>query len=161
MDLTAPAAATGLAVAEDTGASPDDGITSDATPTFSWDAATDANGIWKYQYSLNGGGWADAAGIGWLAQEALHKRPDLAAGWPCLMVDGFDDLTSVQLAVLRELSGRVDELTITLTGDIGRDRLQAHRRFLRTRERIEDQLGIKAQPLPFVAESVTRAPALA
>ena len=58
------------------------------------------------------------------------------------MVDGFDDLTSVQLAVLRELSGRVGELTIALTGELGRAAPQAHRRFLRTRERIEERLGV-------------------
>jgi ATP-dependent helicase/DNAse subunit B len=118
-----------------------------------------------YQDHLHDAEWADAAGTGWLAQEALHAQPDLAAGWPCVMVDGFDDLTSVQLAVLRELGGCVGELAIALTGEMGRHsrpavRRHAHRRFLHTRERIEERLGIEAQALPEAVESVTRAPTL-
>jgi len=113
-----------------------------------------------YQQRLQEKEWADAAGTGWLAQEALHKHPDLAAGWRCVMVDGLDDLTSVQLAVLRELSGRVDQLLIALTGTSDRGRTRAHRRFLRTRDRIEERLGVEALPLPGGAHSAPRAPAL-
>jgi ATP-dependent helicase/nuclease subunit B len=120
-----------------------------------------------YQERLREKEWADAAGIGWLAQEALHERPDLAVGWPCLLVDGFDDLTSVQLAVLHELSGQVDELLIALTGAPGRARPRAHRRFIRTRTRIQVQPGIQARPLPaplaapVPAAHGTRAPPMA
>lgn len=47
VDLTAPSAPTDVAV---------DGS------VLSWDAVADANGIWKYQYRINGGDWIDTAG---------------------------------------------------------------------------------------------------
>jgi len=102
-----------------------------------------------YQVWLQDEGWADHAGVGWLAAEALEDHPEIAKGWPCVMVDGFDDLTSVQLQVLKGLAGRVDRMTITLTGTVeGGSRPLVHKRFLRTRERLEKELGLQAQPLP-------------
>ena len=58
IELTAPAQLSGIAMADDTGVLPDDHITSDATPTFSWQAAADAD-FWTYQYRLGAGGWID------------------------------------------------------------------------------------------------------
>ncbi|MGC9396795.1 MAG: UvrD-helicase domain-containing protein [Anaerolineae bacterium] len=69
-----------------------------------------------YQERLQHEGWADFAGLGWLTAEALAHHPDVGRDWSHLFVDGFDDLTSVQVDVLRHLAGRVDELVITLTG---------------------------------------------
>jgi len=62
-DTTPPSAPTNLTMADDTGSSSTDGITSDTTPTFSWSAATDASGIWKYQYQFDGGAWTDTTGL--------------------------------------------------------------------------------------------------
>jgi ATP-dependent helicase/nuclease subunit B len=114
-----------------------------------------------YQKSLRAEGWADTPGIGWLAQEALRDRPDVARDWLCVIVDGFDDLTSVQLALLSELSRRVGELSIALTGALdGTARPRAHRRFDGTRRRIQEALNLVAQPLPPAPAVGPRAPTL-
>ena len=101
-----------------------------------------------YQVRLQTEGWADYAGIGWLAAEAMQERVDLRLGWPCVMVDGFDDLTEVQITLLEGLAGRVDDLTITLTGCVtGAQRPLAHQRFLETRRTLEHRLGVEARAL--------------
>jgi ATP-dependent helicase/DNAse subunit B len=115
-----------------------------------------------YQQRLQEEKWADPAGIGWLAAEVLARRSALGQEWPLLLVDGFDDLTTVQIRVLEALSSRVGELLITLTGTTaGRPRTLLHKRFLRTRARLEERLGIQAEPLPGPAGPERRAPALA
>jgi len=114
-----------------------------------------------YQERLRAEGWADRAGMGWLAVEALEERaPEVARGWPLLVVDGFDNLTPVQLALLRVLVGRVDEMIVTLTGTgDGSERPLAHGRFDRTRRLLEETLKVQASPL---AGQVSRqSPALA
>jgi ATP-dependent helicase/DNAse subunit B len=103
-----------------------------------------------YQQRLQARGWADRAGLGWLAVEALEERaPRVACDWPLLVVDGFDNFTSVQLALLKVLSSRVGETIITLTGTSdGRERPLVHRRFDETREKLEAALGVTATPIP-------------
>ncbi|HQI83411.1 MAG TPA: PD-(D/E)XK nuclease family protein [Anaerolineae bacterium] len=115
-----------------------------------------------YQERLQQEGWADFAGLGWLTAEALARHPDVGLDWSHLFVDGFDDLTSVQVDVLRQLAGRVGELVITLTGSPGDDaRALIHHRFDRTRRHLETALGIMAEPLPTRVTPDPRAPALA
>jgi len=103
-----------------------------------------------YQEHLQDQGWADRAGLGWLAVESLEERaPQVARDWPLLVVDGFDNFTPVQMALLRILAGRVGELIITLTGTTdGSERPLVHRRFNRTRQQLENALGVEAEPLP-------------
>ncbi len=103
-----------------------------------------------YQTQLQAQGWADRAGLGWLAVEALEQRaPHVARAWPLLLVDGFDNFTAVQIALLKVLAGRVGELVITLTGTLdGVGRAQVHRRFNTTRDRLETTLQVKGEPLP-------------
>ena len=129
-----------------------------------------------YQTRLRAQGWADRAGLGWLAVEALRspepageqRAPDVGRDWPLLAVDGFDSFTPIQIALLRALAGRVGELVVTLTGeqDGGRVR-QVDRRFAKTRTALEAALGTHAVPLPHMdihMGGVTppiRAPALA
>jgi len=98
-----------------------------------------------YQEQLQPAGWADFAGLGWLAVGALARHLDVGRDWSHLFVDGFDDLTSVQVAVLRHLSGRVGELVITLTGNPeGTERRLAQSRFNRARKSLEAALKITA-----------------
>ena len=114
-----------------------------------------------YQKRLQDQGWADRAGLGWLAVEALEERaPDVARDWPLLVVDGFDNFTPVQLALLRVLVGRVGRMIVTLTGTAdGSRRPFVHRRFDDTRRRLEETLDVEAASLP---ERVShQAPALA
>lgn len=114
-----------------------------------------------YQASLQAHGWTDYAGLGWLAAEALEQHPEAAQGWPALLLDGFDDLTSVQRRVLRLLAGRVRETLIALTGGPGGQAPRiVHRRAARTRAALEADLGVVAEPLP-VAPVSERAAALA
>ncbi len=103
-----------------------------------------------YQERLQAHGWADRAGLGWLAVEALEDRaPHVAQDWPLLVVDGFDNFTPVQLALLEVLAARVEKLIITLTGNSdGGQRPLAHRRFEKTRQALEAALGLQATRLP-------------
>ncbi|MGC9467250.1 MAG: PD-(D/E)XK nuclease family protein [Anaerolineae bacterium] len=103
----------------------------------------------SYQRHLQAQDWADFAGVGWLAAEVLASDQHVDFDWSLVLVDGFDDLTTVQTRVLRHLAGRVENLTISLTGDLdGEPRDFVHRRFNRTRERLEASLGVVAEPLP-------------
>ncbi|MBN1261206.1 MAG: UvrD-helicase domain-containing protein, partial [Anaerolineae bacterium] len=102
----------------------------------------------RYQERLQDESWADWAGQAWLAVEALERAPNLCSEWDFVAVDGFDDLTTLQVDLLRQLAGRVGELVITLTGAAESARPLVHRRFLRTQARLETALGIKAEPLP-------------
>lgn len=114
-----------------------------------------------YQNHLAQQNWADWAGLGWLAVELLetgHPMPALD-GRP-LIVDGFDNLTEVQVSLLGALARRADPLLIVLTGTIdGSTRNLVHRRFNQTHRRLELALGVTATPLP--ATLVPPRPALA
>ena len=120
-----------------------------------------------YQARLQAQGWADRAGLGWLAVEALEKRaPDVGRDWPLLEVDGFDSFTPIQVALLRALAGRVEELVVTLTGERCDGPITlAHRRFARTRATLEAALGARAEPFPvtprLLRSSASPPPALA
>ncbi len=103
-----------------------------------------------YQQRLQEQGWADRVGLSWLAVEALEQRaPAACSQWPLLIVDGFDDFTPIQLALLRAMADRVGEFHLTLP--------QAEQlefpRYARTRQVVEAALGVAAQPLP--PQSVT------
>jgi len=114
-----------------------------------------------YQERLQERRWADAAGLGWLAVEALDQRaPQVARDWPLLVVDGFDNFTPVQLDFLAVLAGRVQEMVFTLSGATERgERPLVHRRFERTRALVEERLAVEAAPLP--QHTSHQAPALA
>ena len=105
-----------------------------------------------YQERLQEQGWADYVGLGWLAVEALEGDERAAAGWTLLAIDGFDNFTETQVALLKILAGRAQELVIALTGDpeisTGDSPRRVHRRFHKTRRRLEEALEIRAQSLP-------------
>lgn len=114
-----------------------------------------------YQNHLAQQNWADWAGLGWLAVEMLETgQPMPAMDSRPLIVDGFDNLTEVQISLLRALAQRADPLLIVLTGMVdGSPRNLVHRRFNQTRRRLELALGVTATPLP--AAPVLPRPALA
>lgn len=114
-----------------------------------------------YQNHLSEQNWADWAGLGWLAVEMLETgQPMPALDSHPLIVDGFDNLTEVQISLLRALAQRADPLLIVLTGTVdGSTRNLVHRRFNQTCRRLELALGITATPLP--ATPVLPRPALA
>ena len=105
-----------------------------------------------YESCLHDTRSTDRPGLGWLALERLRQDRH-ACRWPLLVVDGFDDLSQVQIDLLIALADRVDEIIITLTGtppDDSKERSLAHRRFIATRRRIESALGVTARELPGV-----------
>lgn len=111
-----------------------------------------------YQQALWPQAWADLPGLNWLAVEALAWRaPRVGRNWPLLIVDGFDDFTPIQLALLGQLSGRVAEMIILLTGTADGS---TYPRFRRTRERVEEALGVTAVALPDRSDKAAQQPAL-
>ncbi len=98
-----------------------------------------------YQYLLQERDEADRAGLGWLAVEALTETaPAACCQWHLLIVDGFDDFTSIQLALLHTLATRIDHMIVTLP--------QAEQvdftRYATTRRAVEQAVGQTAVPLP-------------
>jgi ATP-dependent helicase/DNAse subunit B len=102
-----------------------------------------------YQEQLRANRWADEEELGWLALRALEDDPQLASDWSLLVVDGFDNLTTVQLDFLRLATPRARETFITLSGAVdGPERGLVQRRFLATRRALEGALGVRAEALP-------------
>ena len=98
-----------------------------------------------YQERLQRKKWADSVGLYWLAVETLQNPNQSACrDWPLLIVDGFDDFTPSQLALLQLLAERVGEFIITLPQAAAVD----YPRYRRTRRQVEEELGITAQALP-------------
>lgn len=111
----------------------------------------------SYQEQLRAQGWADRVGLHWLAAEALRERaPDACCKWPLLIVDGFDDFTPSQLALLTLLADRVNSCTFTLTQGVERN----YPRYQRTLGAAAVALGVTPQPLPAVELPHDRHPAL-
>lgn len=110
-----------------------------------------------YQDQMRAQGWADRVGLHWLAVEALRERTlDACRDWPLLIVDGFDDFTPSQLALLKLLADRVDSCVVTLTQAAQVN----YPRYQRTVEMIADALGVAPQPLPEITPALPRHPAL-
>ena len=104
----------------------------------------------RYQSRLGASEWADYAGMGWLAAEALESRAaHVGRDWPLLVVDGFDNFTQVQIDVMRVLSQRVGRMIVTLTGEpYAAEPRRVHDRFARTRQRIAAALAVTPEALP-------------
>lgn len=85
-----------------------------------------------YQAALQQKGWVDPAGMTWKAAELLEDSPDLSGDWNSIYLDGFDDLSPVQIKFVRALSNQVADCVFTLTGaGPGVVRELVHKRFLR------------------------------
>jgi superfamily I DNA/RNA helicase len=108
-----------------------------------------------YQERLQANAGVDRAGLAWLAVAAVPGRAHGGGDGSLLVVDGFDNFTQVQIDLLRALAPKTSELLITLTGDVS-PRTPAHRRFNRTRARLEAALGVRAEPLPQSAAVAAR-----
>ncbi len=97
-----------------------------------------------YQEQLQERNWADRAGLHWLAVEALEQRATaVCQEWPLVIFDGFDDFSSSQLALMRIIADRARDILITLTEAENVD----FPRYTNTRLKVEESLGIKAEPL--------------
>lgn len=100
-----------------------------------------------YQARLANRAWADRAGLAWLALEAVEESGD-RLGWPLLLVDGYADFTVTQLHLLRALGRHIDELIVTINGDLDHPRPIIDAGYTRARQALEDALAVPAEPLP-------------
>ncbi|MGC9360193.1 MAG: PD-(D/E)XK nuclease family protein [Anaerolineae bacterium] len=104
-----------------------------------------------YQKLLQGLHWVDNEDALVLTRDALERGSLGADGRlpETLIFDGFDDLTPVQVEILRALAVRTD-LTVLLTAH-PQASAERYRRYQRTRAEVEQALGVEARPLPRIA----------
>ena len=74
-----------------------------------------------YQNTLIQHDLVDIEGEGWLALATLQEQPDLLSNTRMLVVDGYDQFTPLQAALVAGLSQRIDETIVTLTRVPGRE----------------------------------------
>lgn len=103
----------------------------------------------QYEQQLASKGLTDYPGLGWMALSLLEESsPSFANDWGLLVLDGFASFTETQLRFLQLVRQHVDKIAVTLTGDWQNTASRTvHRHFDRTRQRIEDVLETRAQPL--------------
>ncbi len=114
-----------------------------------------------YQERLRNEGWADRAGLGWLALETLQKSSDLSSSETYgaesagLWLDGFDSFTGIQLAVIGALYAQGMAITAFLAGDLTAPDLPQYRKFRETQSQLEEVLGVSADSLTHAPPSTT------
>jgi len=92
-----------------------------------------------YQKRLQDENWADNVGEVWLAAETLERNQTICSSWKSLIIDGFDEITPVQLRIILALKAQVSDLMITLTGIKDcTTRPLVHKRFQRIMELLAD-----------------------
>ncbi len=102
-----------------------------------------------YRMRMEDENWVDRATLGTLAVRALQAHTTIGSDWPLLLLDGIDDLTTVELQVLALLAARVERISVFLTGDAeGEKRASSHRRASVTRDCLERALAVRAEALP-------------
>ena len=69
----------------------------------------------RYQETLRRSELADVEGEGWLALATLRAKPRIASHIDMLLAHGYDQFTSVQAALLAQLSRQVAQTHITLS----------------------------------------------
>lgn len=98
-----------------------------------------------YEDELARRDWVDAQGLGQRALRALRAATGTLPAWDPVIVDGYEALTPLQVAVLRALADRGAEVVVALTGEWG----EGSRASWASQGRLE--LAIRhfgAQPLP-------------
>ncbi len=93
-----------------------------------------------YQDTLIAHELNDRDGQGWLALDLLEGRSQFAADVDLILVDGYDQFTTVQARLLEHLAAQSGEMFITLTTVPGRERTIG-RRFERARQRLHEAFG--------------------
>jgi ATP-dependent helicase/nuclease subunit B len=115
----------------------------------------------NYQDKMRQYNLVDREGEGWLALAKLEEEPHLAQHVHLLLVDGYDQFSSVQAAILAALSKQVGEVVITLTkapgdseddpqAEIGRRFKKAYDRLEEEHQKISAMISPKIQPEPLV-----------
>ncbi|NWF67501.1 MAG: PD-(D/E)XK nuclease family protein [Chloroflexi bacterium] len=111
-----------------------------------------------YQDKLKKHDLVDREGEGWLALEALQNddqrlvnRQPLQLHLPLalLLIDGFDQFTSLQARLIARLAGRAGQALITLTTVTAREDTIG-RRFAQALERLKESYKFENQPQPTI-----------
>ena len=98
----------------------------------------------KYRDQLTENNWVDTTGLVWVAVDILAGQPDIHLDWDSLIVDGFDDLSPVQLELIISISQILPDVTVTITGaGEGATRPLVHKRFNHLRTEIENKQDIE------------------
>ncbi len=85
----------------------------------------------EYRKQLINNNWVDPTGLVWMAVNILAGNLERAPKWDKLIVDGFDDLSPVQMELISALSRSLPNVTITITGsEQGSVRPLVHKRFI-------------------------------
>ena len=90
-----------------------------------------------YQSRLQEHSIVDRDGEGWLALEALQADADLCSHIDLLIVDGFDQFTPLQAALIALLSKCVEQAEVTLTTVPGREE-GVGRRFMAAQQALQE-----------------------
>jgi ATP-dependent helicase/nuclease subunit B len=97
----------------------------------------------RYQELVQREDLVDLEGEGWLALEAIENNLNLGLDVSLLLIDGYDQFTPVQAALIAQLSSRVGETIITLTKAPderdAREKTVIGRRFVQARDRIIEE----------------------
>jgi ATP-dependent helicase/nuclease subunit B len=93
-----------------------------------------------YQEYLQNHNLVDREGQGWLAATVLEENTAITSDLSLLLVDGFDQFTSIQAEILGHLAQRADDTLITLTRVTEREKTVG-RRFERALSRLKEQFG--------------------
>jgi ATP-dependent helicase/DNAse subunit B len=98
----------------------------------------------EYRGLLLKNSWVDPTGLAWMAVDILVDQPDIYPEWDSLIVDGFDDLSPVQLELIISLSQIFPDVTVTITGaGGGTARSLVHKRFNHLRAELENKQQIE------------------
>jgi ATP-dependent helicase/nuclease subunit B len=100
----------------------------------------------RYLKQLEQLNYIDTEGQSWLAIDALVDNPQAGRDIALLVVDGFTSFSGVRRAFLKELSGRVEEVIITLPGEKGFSR-QVNRRSKKEFEQLKNAFEFEEEYL--------------
>lgn len=110
----------------------------------------------RYQHLMQEYDFVDREGEGWLALEAIEKHPDLVRDVDLLLVDGYDQFTPVQTALLSRLSLQAGEVVVTLTKapdeQDAREKPVVGRRFADARDNLKNEHESIGAPLTIIDE---------
>jgi ATP-dependent helicase/nuclease subunit B len=120
----------------------------------------------RYQKLLQGNGLVDQEGEGWLALAVLRENPQKINNLDLLLVDGYDQFSTLQASLVAELAGQAGNALITLTTVPQREKtigrrfevakqilLDAHKNLLDPHITILNQPEANADPRPATLQS--------
>ncbi|MEO8394182.1 MAG: PD-(D/E)XK nuclease family protein, partial [Chloroflexota bacterium] len=116
----------------------------------------------EYQLALRRHDLVDREGEGWVALEALERKPKIVGAVDLLVVDGYDQFNALQANLLTVLGSQVRESLVALTTVPGRE-ATIGRRFADAVDRLtaaHAARGMALDVIPFTARRDQRHPAL-